>query len=171
MSVYPKDTEQQKISRHSIKILLYTLDSDHWDYKLETGSDVGRDCILELSENDQWKNHKIEGQVKGTQKPVEILNGKYISFPMDVKTINYALQSPIAFVLFVVDTTNEIVYYQPIQQYAIENPGLLHKLSSGQQTVNIRIPKTQVVSENDDDLQRLATTLYKPQEDGLPIAV
>lgn len=171
MSVYPKDTEQQKVSRKSAKILVYTLDSDHWDYKLETGSDVGRDCILELAENDQWKNHKIEGQIKGKQKPVEILDGKYISFPLEVKTINYALQSPIAFVLFVVDTTNEIVYYQPIQEYVVANPNLLDKLSSDQQTINIRIPKNQIVTKEDSNLQRLAATIYKPQEDGLPIAV
>lgn len=171
MSVYPKDTEQHKIGRNSTRILIYTLDSDHWNYKPETGSDVGRDCVLELAENDQWKNHKIEGQIKGKQKPIEILNGKYISFPLEIKTINYALQSPIAFVLFLVDTTNEIVYYQPIQEYVIAHPNLLSKLSSEQQTINIRIPKDQIVSKEDSDLQRLAAMMYKPQENGLPIAV
>lgn len=171
MSVYPKDTEQQKVSRNSARILIYNLDSDHWDYKLEAGNDVGRDCILELAENEQWKNHKIEGQIKGKQKPTEILNGKYISFPLEVKTINYALQSPIAFVLFVVDTTDEVVYYQPIQEYVIANPNLLEKLSSDQQTINIRISKNQIVTKKDSDLQRLAATIYKPQENGLPIAV
>lgn len=168
--MYPSDSEQRKVESKSCKILHYILDTDHWAYKQETGNDVGRDCILELSEDGQWKNHKIEGQIKGKQQPTEICGGKYISFPMGTKTINYALQSPIAFILFVVDTTNEIVYYQPIQDYFIENPHLSEKLLSEQQTINIRIPKENTLPEQDIKLQKLAVVIYRRQKNGLPIA-
>ena len=171
MITYPADCDQRKIGTRAAQILHYKLDADHWEYKQVTGNDVGRDCILELSENNQWKNHKIEGQIKGKREPNMIQNDQFVSFPMDVKTINYALQSSIAFVLFVVDTTKEIVYYQPVQEYAIANPQLLDKLSGNQKTVNIRIPKQQILSYDDRELQGLATKTYKFQEDGLPIAV
>lgn len=168
MLTYPQDTLARKAESKSCKILHYVLDTDHWEYKQETGNDVGRDCILELSEDNQWKNHKLEGQIKGSQKPTEIMQNTYISFQMSVKTVNYALQSPIAFILFLVDTKNEIVYYQPIQEYIIANPELLGKLSSEQKTIAIHIPKTQVLPDDDGILQELARKMYRPQEDALP---
>lgn len=72
-------------------ILGYYLDSDHWDLKTETGSDVGRDCIIELSEDGYWRNYKIEGQIRGTSRPEIRFRGKILSFSMDAATINYAL--------------------------------------------------------------------------------
>ena len=107
----PKDTYQRKIGTAGRKILYYKLDTDHWDFKEETGNDVGRDSIIELSENDEWKNHKVECQIKGQKSPTLICGGTYVSYPMEIKTILYALGSPVAFVLFVVDITNEIVYF------------------------------------------------------------
>lgn len=169
--MYPLDSEQRKTGSKACKILHYVLDTDHWEYRQETGNDVGRDCTLELSEDNQWKNHKIEGQVKGRKDLNEILNGQYISVPIYVKTINYALQSPIAFVLFVIDTTNEIVYYQCIQEHFINRPELLHKLLTGQDKVNIRIPKSNILPQQDKALQKLATAIYRRQENGLPKAV
>jgi hypothetical protein len=171
MSTYPADCEQRKLGSKGCKIFHYILDTDHWEYKQETGNDVGRDCILELSENNQWRNHKVEGQIKGKAHPKELQGGEYISFPMEVKTINYAIQSPIAFVLFVVDTSNEIVYYQPIQEYLICNPDLIEKLSTKQQTINIRIPKSNTLPQKDKELQTLASIIYRRTESGLPEAV
>lgn len=171
MPTYPQDTLARKVGSKGCQILHGILDTDHWEYKQETGNDVGRDCILELSENNQWRNHKLEGQIKGRQTLKEIDNNAYISFQMQIKTINYALQSPIAFVLFLVDTKNEIVYYQPIQEYVIANPELLRKLSSEQKTIAIHIPKTQVLPDDDGILQELARKMYRPQEDALPQVV
>ena len=88
---YPADCDQRKIGTRATQILFYQLDADHWDYKQITGNDVGRDCILELSENNQWKNHKIEGQIKGQRKPNMILKDQFVSFPMDVKGLSQIL--------------------------------------------------------------------------------
>ena len=171
MITYPKDSPQRKIGTRACQILVYKLDADHWEYKQQTGTDVGCDCILELSENDLWKNHKVEGQIKGKKYPQEILDGKYVSFPVEVKTLNYALQSSIAFVLFVVDTTKEIVYFQAIQEYFIDHPEEIYKLSSDQKTVNIRIPKNSTLPERDDELQRLANETYKMRNDGTLVSI
>ena len=34
-----------------------------------TGRDNGLDCTVELVENEEWTNKKIEGQIKGTRSP------------------------------------------------------------------------------------------------------
>ena len=58
----PKDDEKRKTSSNGRAIVHFMLDADHWDYKEETVNDYGRDCIVELSEKDEWLNHKVEGQ-------------------------------------------------------------------------------------------------------------
>lgn len=171
MITYPKDSPQRKTGTRACQILFYKLDADHWEYKQETGNDVGRDCILELSENDLWKNHKVEGQIKGKKHPQEIFDGTYVSFPVEIKTLNYALQAPNAFVLFVVDTTQEVVYFQAIQEYFINHPEEIFKLSSDQKTVNIRIPKDSTLPQKDDELQQLANKTYKMYSDGTLVSV
>ena len=81
----PKDDEQRKTGSKGRAVVHYQLDADHWDYREETGNDYGRDCVIELSENNEWQNHKVEGQIKGTIAPKQVNNE--ISFPMPVKTI------------------------------------------------------------------------------------
>ena len=122
----PKDSEKRRICSKGEAILHYRINSDCWKYKQETGGDVGRDCILELSE---------------------------------VKTIAYALGTSTAFILFVVDTKTEIVYYQCIQKYFIENKDLFHKLET-QKYITIHIPVTQNLQQSDELLQNWAKTTY-----------
>ncbi len=113
------DSEKRRIGSKARAIVHYKLNAEHWDYCEETSNDYGRDCIIELSEDDCWNNHKIEGQIKETHTPKRLKNEKYFSFPLEIKTINYALGTPSAFVLFYVDIGNEAVYYLLIQDYFI----------------------------------------------------
>lgn len=156
----PEDTLGRKTGARGRQLLHATINVDHWDYKEETGNDVGRDCILELSENDLWLNHKIEGQIKGTTVPNYILDNKYISIPIDVKTLRYALGSHAAFVLFVVDVNKKTVYYQCLQDYFIEDKNLLKKLETEQKTLNVRVPVKNVLNDDDKGLQELAKRTY-----------
>ena len=87
----PKDDVNRKTGSRARAIVHYQIDSNYWDYREETGNDYGRDCTIELSENDEWCNHKVEGQIKGTGLIQIIENGKFVSFPMPVITIEYAL--------------------------------------------------------------------------------
>ena len=123
----PRDNEQRKTGSKGRAIVHFRLNPEHWDYKEETGNDYGRDCIIELSEDDEWRNHKVEGQIKGTGRP-SLLSSDEVSFPMQVKTIEYALGSPVAFILFVADTSTEDVYYQCVQDYFIHHTELFEKL-------------------------------------------
>ena len=143
-----KDCEDRRIGSRARSIVHYQFNSDHWEYKEETGNDNGRDCVIELSEDGEWRNHKIEGQIKGTKIPT-ITKDNMISFPMPVKTIEYALGTSVSFVLFVVDVQKEITYCQCIQLYFIEHKELFEKME--QKTINIRIPKCQTL-ENCDSL-------------------
>ena len=154
----PKDDEKRKTGSRGRAIVHCQIDSDHCDYREETGNDYGRDCIIELSENDEWHNHKVEGQIKGTGSIKKIDDGAYISFPMPVRTIEYALGTATAFVLFVADTKTNDVYFQCVQDYFIENKKLFEKLE--QSTINIRIPVSQNLTSGDAALQELARVTF-----------
>ena len=153
----PKDSEDRRIGSKARALVHYQIDANHWLFREETGNDVGRDCSIELSEDNEWRNHKLEGQIKGTTV-ISNLKDEMISFPMPVKTIEYALGSSTSFVLFVADVNSEIVYYQCIQSYFITHRYLFDKLS--QKTISIRIPKSQTISENDALLKSFALKTY-----------
>lgn len=154
--MFPKDTDTRRISSRARQLVHSKIDTQHWEYKEETGVDVGRDCTIELSENGEWCNHKIECQIKGTTVPKYINDNKCISFPFPIKTLNYALSSPISFVLFVVDINKEIVYYQCIQDYYTNNKEKMARIKDDQETYNINISVNNVLGENDINLQNLA---------------
>lgn len=107
----PKDSHSRVIGAEARQIVHSSFDVEHWEYHETTGTDHGLDCIIELVENEEWGNKKIEGQIKGTKCPYILKNKKMISFPFDIKTINYGLGSSITFVLFLVDVITKTVYY------------------------------------------------------------
>ena len=154
--VRPKDDEKRKTGSKGRGIVHFKLNADHWDYREETGNDYGRDCVVELSENNEWCNHKVEGQIKGTASPKFV--GNTVSFPMPVKTIEYALGTSTSFILFVADTIKNDVYYQCVQQYFIDHKELFDKLD--QTTINIRIPVSQNLSLDDTMLQDWARVTF-----------
>lgn len=154
----PIDTPQRKIASKACAIVHYTLNAEHWLYREETNVDIGRDCVLELSINDRWHNDKIEGQIKGTQKLKELANGK-ITFPIDTKTVNYALGSGNSFVLFLVDVETEHIYYVSLQEYFIAN-GIPCKKLEQQETISIHISKDNCLNGGDNDLQEIAKSRY-----------
>ena len=156
----PIDCEQRKTGSKARAIVHYKLNAEHWDYREETGNDYGRDCVIELSENDRWNNHKIEGQIKGTRNPARLKGKQCFSFSLEIKTINYALGTPTAFVLFYVDVENEKVYYLPVQDYFIANKKLFDKLDTGQEKMNVHIPMDNILSDDDFDLQEIAKSVY-----------
>ncbi len=160
MSKFPKDCSARAVGAEARKLVHYRFSAERWEYREETGNDSGRDCIVELIENEQWGNKKIEGQIKGTRKPEKLAGREAYSFPLEVKTINYALGSPSPFVLFLVDVDQEIVYYLPLQDYFIAHPELFERLEENSHTVNVHIPLDNVVSDQDDDLRQIAKSVY-----------
>lgn len=160
MPKLPKDREQRVIGSTARGLVHYKFPKEHWEYHEMTGADCGIDCLVELIEDEEYHNKKIEGQIKGTRSPNTISNGEFFSFPMELKTIRYGLGSSSAFVLFYVDNINEIVYYLPIQDYFISNPKLFDKLDTKQKTMNVHIPADNIISEDDYELQQIAKSVY-----------
>ena len=160
MQKLPQDCSPRVIGARARQLVHYSFDVHHWEYHECTGTDHGIDCIIELVEDELWHNKKIEGQVKGTRKPVHIQNGAVISFPIEVKTVNYGLGSNGAFVLFVVDVDKETVYYLPLQDYFIANPNEFVKLEKNKEKINVHIPTCNTVSDNDFELQQIAKSVY-----------
>lgn len=147
MAEYPKDTLQRRIGSRARGIVHYSFSKiGHWEFHEITGNDYGVDCYIELSEDGEFINKKIEGQIKGTTIPYRLKKEEAFSFSMESKTIKYGLSSSSAFVLLYVDVNREVVYYLPIQDYFISKPEMFHKLDTEQEKISIHIPIDNVVS-------------------------
>ena len=156
----PKDSSARVIGAEARKLVHYRFASERWEFHEITGQDCGLDCTVELVENEQFINKRIDGQIKGTQNPCHLKNEEAFSFSLHIKTINYGLSNANAFVLFFVTVDDGTVYYLPIQDYFIANPVLFDKLENNFQTINVHIPYDNIVCEKDFDLQQLAKSVY-----------
>ena len=161
MGGLPKDCVSRVIGAEARKLVHYKFPSVHWEYHEATGRDNGLDCLIELVENEEWANKKIEGQIKGTRSPNLLKSSQNeFSFNIDIKTEKYGLGSSCAFLVFYVDVENEIVYYLPLQDYFISHPELFDKLDANKSTISLRVSRNNIVSENDEDLQAIAKKVY-----------
>lgn len=160
MSDLPKDCHARVIGAEAWKLVHYKFPSKNWEYHEQTGRDNGLDCVIELVENEEWNNKKIEGQIKGTMNPNLLKDDKSFSCEISTKTVLYGLSSSIAFVIFYVDVKNESVYYLPLQDYFISNPKNYEKLEKNRQNISIHIPIDNIVSNDDFDLQQIAKSTY-----------
>jgi hypothetical protein len=159
MEKNPKDSLSRPISTRARSLVAYMLDSEKWEWHEQTGTDHGTDMIIEFVENEQFKNKKIEIQIKGTKKPKRIKNGD-ITFDLSVKTINYALGSSIAFILCLVDVTEEKVYYLPIQDYFIANPDKFDSVENNKSTVTVHIASDNILNNDTEELCEIAKSVY-----------
>lgn len=154
---FPKDSSARKIGSAARAIVPATLNTNHWEFHEYTGQDVGCDLVIELIENNEFKNKKIECQIKGTKKLKIIESGTYVSYDFPIKTANYALNGYVPFVLFVVDVENKNVYWLSIKDYASTNLEFSEKLRKNRISVAVNIPITNIFTmENDSELCELA---------------
>ena len=160
MKAFPKDGESRSVGSRARAIVHYRFNLDHWEYREPTGVDVGVDCMLELTEDDQWTANTISCQVKGRSAPKFNSNREYISIPTKVSTVNYGLSIPNSFLLLLVDVKTEDVYYLSLKEYFIDNPKLFDKLSGSQEEITLRIPIENIVLDNDVELQNIAKYRY-----------
>lgn len=160
----PKEEEINRTGSGGMALLHYKLNYEHWEFRLETGVDRGRDCIIEYIMENEWHNNIIQCQVKGTKTPETYLlkNEDVFSYNLDKKYINYALGSTNASVLFLCDLKNEVVYYLPVQEFFINNPDKYINLRNTKtESLNVHIPVTCTVDKNNDImLRKLSQTNY-----------
>lgn len=77
-----------------------------------------------------------------------------------MKTVNYALGSSNAFVLFLVDVTNEEVYFLPLQDYFIANPDKFKAAENNATTVTLHLEPNDNIKKNGNFLVKIAKSLY-----------
>lgn len=162
MALYPGDIDSRKIDSRACAIVHYQVDSEMWDYKIPTGHDVGTDCILELSEDGQWRGKKIELQIKGT-KHIErylISNSTIVSYSLKKATIMYGLNLSVPFFLFIVDIEGEHVYFTELHEYFISDMGLFDILEKDTESMNIHIPTKFCLTKRDNRLVEAAKNTY-----------
>lgn len=161
MNKFPKDCSSRQIGSSARAIFPYSLNHKNWEFHEQTGPDCGTDMIIEYIEREEFHNYKIECQIKGTTLFEKINKVNWISYALDVKTINYGLSCGCAFLFVLVDIIKENVYYLPLQDYFIAHPEYFNNLEDNKETVNIHIPKDNIISkENDFDLQEIAKSRY-----------
>ncbi len=148
--VFPKDCPARKIGSKATRLVHYKFDPDFWDYKEVTGNDYGLDCVIEYSDDNNWKNDKIECQIKGSANISFVSNNTMVSFSLNVKTLSYALKSFNSFMLFVVNVITEDIYYMCIQEYYENNKDKIHSKIKNQKSITINIPVENVISTFED---------------------
>lgn len=160
MSKLPKDCTARIIGAEARKLVHFRFPARNWEYHEPTGRDNGVDCTIELVENEEWSNKKIEGQIKGTRSPKLLKNENAYALEIDIKTIRYGLGSACAFVIFYADVEKEAVYYLPLQDYFISKPELFDRLDNNKSKITVRVPCDNVVCDEDFDLQQIAKSVY-----------
>ncbi|MBQ6567700.1 MAG: DUF4365 domain-containing protein [Treponema sp.] len=154
---FPKDSDVRKNSSKARSLVPPNMVLDHWEFHDVTGHYAGCNLILELIEDGEFRNKKVECQARGTSSPVFICGDKYLSFDFSVKTANYALSGGLPFVLFVVDFNTKRVYWLSIKDYAKEQKDFELRSKKNKNTVSVRIPITNTLSvDNDSKLCELA---------------
>ncbi|MGM9639898.1 MAG: DUF4365 domain-containing protein [Faecousia sp.] len=163
-AVFPKESQLGRTGSGGIALIHFAFNYEHWEFRQETGADRGRDCSIEYIDGNEWQHNTLQGQVKGTKSPETYLlkNGTHFSYPLDKKTIYYALHSPEAFLLFLCDLKHNIVYYLPIQEYFINEPEKYENLENPDTIrMNLHIPVKNTVRRDDDaELIDLAKATY-----------
>ena len=160
MTKLPKDISPRVIGSTARAIVHRGFNATNWEYREETGCDVGIDCSFDLIEHENWTGDKLFCQVKGTTKPKYICDNKYISVELKVSTLNYALSHAFSFVVLYVDINTDIIYYLPIQEYFIANKSLFYKLESGQDKISLHVPTDNIVSNDNINLIEIAKSRY-----------
>lgn len=162
---YPKESTvvSGESGRGGMALVHFVLNPSHWQYREETGPDVGKDVSFEYINEHEWHDGIIRGQVKGTRilEKLTLKKEQAFSWRLDKKTINYALNSKDAFLLFVGDLNTNRVYYLPIQDFFIANPEAYEVMSKGTKSMTLHIPfSNEVTRENDGELVELTKASY-----------
>lgn len=116
--------------------------------------DYGIDKSLEIVEDEIVTGKEILIQLKGTET-IDI-HGDHISFSIETDHLKYYLEKDLPVFLIVVDLIAEKCYWIFLQQYAFDILNINNPLWVDQQTITIRIPIEQQVSDTLDRIIDIA---------------
>ena len=158
MKQLPKDTNLASTDRQGMGIVHNTFSSTgEWEFRQITGRNVGTDCELELIEHDEYTGFMFTVHAKST-KIIEQRRNKRsedFSVPIKISTLNYLLNKSGKCLVLLVNVLTSDIYFLHIRQYVENNPDIKKKLSTEQETVKVRVPAENLVSERMEELQAL----------------
>lgn len=159
--ILPKDGRDASVGRQAIQESVVRFDFEFWQFRQITGADVGVDMEFELVEEDTFKNDKLVAQIKGRTVLNYMENGN-ISFAFDVKTINYAINSPYSFLLLLYEVTTDKLFFLCIQDYIKNDIGIQERLRKNSSSLSIHINPEDIVSKNNNkELIKLAKKRHR----------
>lgn len=116
--------------------------------------DYGIDKSLEIVDNEIVTGKEVFIQLKGTDVPS--IHHDSISFRLKTEHLKYYLKRDSPVLLVVVDLNEEICYWSFLHQYAYDTLNIKNPSWVEQQTVTIRIPLNQQVSNSLDRISEIA---------------
>lgn len=145
----PKRTREQEIGDRALREF-NSRSPDRWVID-EMNKDYGRDFIITIAKSESIKD-EFNAQIKGTEKPDYSKDGDFISFSLEVSTVNYLLnmEEPSMLVICDVGHTDKPVYWvwlnEDIKRIKANNPKW-----RVQETVTFRVPTLNVLTEDAHD--------------------
>lgn len=144
----PQYTKNQQVGNRSATILKSIMQKFCVFSDIDQSQDLGIDFIGTVIKDNFPTDYNFNVQCKGTDNIEVKLNvkGTLFSYPIKVSTINYWKQKKDVTFIFLVDESNEQVYWtSPLKE--IENKDL-----SDQDTYTVHIPKDNCLNRNDEVL-------------------
>ena len=140
----------KEIGRRAGRIFEFNL-PDNWLFRSqEDQEDYGIDGEVEITTpQDKATGFIFKAQIKG-QKEVNITDGgKRISFSISLERLQYYMSNlEIAVILFVVDVTNELVYWHSLQDDDKLRMSMQEALIKEQDTITVHLQTTHVLKRD-----------------------
>jgi|GEM_PF-1673498 len=153
----------KEIGRRAGRVFEFHL-PDGWIFRSqEDQEDYGLDGEIELTTaNDQATGFIFKAQIKGQQKVTFIDGGNFVSFSLSLARLQYYMsQLEIVVMLFVVDISNENVYWHSLQNDENLRARMLVAIEKKQETITVLLDSKNLVMRDD------ISTLMKAVENNM----
>jgi len=149
----------KEIGRRAGRIFAFSL-PDNWSLRSqEDQEDYGIDAEIEIiTPQDKATGLIFKAQIKG-QKTVSLIeDGKKVSFSLSFERLQYYLSNvEIAVILFVVDVTNEVVYWHSLQDDEELRKRMQEALVKEQDSITIHLLTSHILQR--DNVQELGRAI------------
>lgn len=140
----------KEIGRRAGRVFEFCL-PDNWLFRSqEDQEDYGIDGEVEITTSeDKATGFIFKAQIKGQEQVSLIEDGRKISFSLSLERLQYYMSNvEIAIILFVVDVTNETVYWNSLQDDDQLRSQMQKALVKGQNTINVHLPSINILKRN-----------------------
>lgn len=140
----------KEIGRRAGRIFEFCL-PDNWLFRSqEDQEDYGIDGEIEITTSeDKATGFIFKAQIKGQEKVTFVESGTKVSFSLSLERLKYYMSNlEIAVVLFVVDVTNETVYWNSLQDDENLRERMQDAMLKDQATIAVHLQTTNVLKRD-----------------------